>query len=322
MSERLPTDLASGPRAVRAKAVRKGFTDFDFPPTGWGKVRALDGLDLEVPEGAVYVLVGPNGAGKTTFLRVLLDLLRPEEGEVEVLGRDPAREGGGVRARIGYVPEGQKLGHGWLRVRDLLAHHAAYHPRWDPDYADELCRRLEVMEDRKFGELSKGHARRAQLVMALAHRPPLLLLDEPTDGLDPVVRDRVLELLADHLATNDTTVLISTHLVHEAERLADHLAVMKQGQLTLQARRSVVAERLHRYRLRTPDGWTEPSLDGRLLRRRGRGPERSWTVWGEPDRVRADLEAAGAEVREVGTLTLEEAALALLDDGEKGGDDG
>ena len=319
MSDLLPTELDGGPRALRTAGVTKRFRAGGLPLPRMARiVRALDGLDLEVPEGAVYVLVGPNGAGKTTFLRILLDLLRPDAGDVEVLGRDPAREGGAVRARIGYVPEGQELGHGWLRVRDLLDHHAAYHPAWDAGYAAELADRLEVMEDRKFGELSKGHARRVQLVMALAHRPPLLLLDEPTDGLDPVVRDRVLELLADHLAAHPTTVLISTHLVHEAERLADHLAVMKEGRLVLQAPRSTVTDRLRRYRIRAPDGWRPPSLDGRLLRRRGEGRERAWTAWGEPGRTRAELEGAGAEVREVGRLSLEEAVLALLDDGEEG----
>lgn len=319
MTDVLPKDLQPGPRAVEARAVRKRFRAGGLPLPGRARaVHALDGLDLEVPEGAVYVLVGPNGAGKTTFLRVLLDLLRPDGGDVAVFGADPAEEGGEVRSRIGYVPEGQSLGHGWLRVRDLLDHHAAHHPAWDEAYAAELADRLEVMEDRKFGELSKGHARRVQLVMALAHRPPLLLLDEPTDGLDPVVRDRVLELLADHLASAPTTVLLSTHLVHEAERLADHLGVLKEGRLVMQAPRSTVTDRLHRYRIRVPEGGEPPSLDGRSLRRRGKGRERSLEVWGEPERMRAELEAAGAGVRDVRGLSLEEAALALLDDGEEG----
>lgn len=318
MTDVLPTELEAGPKSVEARGLAKRFRAGGLPLPGRARtVHALDGLDLQVPEGAVYVLVGPNGAGKTTLLRILLDLLRPDDGEVAVFGRNPADEGGEVRARIGYVPEGQALGHGWLEVRDLLDQHAAYHPSWDPGYAGDLVDRLEVMEDRKFGELSKGHARRAQLVMALAHRPPLLLLDEPTDGLDPVVRDRVLELLADHLAAAPTTVLVSTHLVHEAERLADHLGVLKEGRLFLQAPRSTVADRLHRYRIGVPEGWRSPALDGRLLRRRGDGRERAWEVWGDPDRVRAELKAAGAEVREVRGLSLEEAALALLDDGEE-----
>lgn len=320
MSDALPTELEAGSRTIVTRGLTKRFRTGGLPlPRMARTVHALDGLDLEVPEGAVYVLVGPNGAGKTTLLRVLLDLLRPDGGRAAVFGRDPAADGAEVRSRIGYVPEGHALGHGWLRVRDLLDHHAAYHPAWDPAYASKLVRRLEVMPDRRFDELSKGHARRVQLVMALAHRPPLLLLDEPTDGLDPVVRDRVLEMLADHLAARPTTVLLSTHLVHEAERLADHLGVLKRGRLVLQAPRPAVTERLHRYRIRLPGGREPPSLDGRLLRRRGEGREQAWEAWGEPDRVRAQLDAAGAEVREVRGLSLEEAALALLDDGETGG---
>ena len=318
MSYALPTELEGGPRTVVTRGLIKRFRTGGLPLPGMARrVRALDDLDLEVPEGAVYVLVGPNGAGKTTLLRVLLDSLRPDRGEAEVFGLDPAAEGGEVRSRIGYVPEGHALGHGWLRVRDLLDHHAAYHPCWDPDYAARLVRRLEVMTDRKFEELSKGHARRVQLVMALAHRPPLLLLDEPTDGLDPVVRDRVLEMLADHLAAHATTVLLSTHLVHEAERLADHLGVLRRGRLVLQAPRATVTELLRRYRIRVPDGWRPPAMNGRLLRRRGEGRKQAWAVWGEPEQIRSELDAAGAEVRDVRGMNLEEAALALLDDGEE-----
>ena len=113
----------------------------------------------------------------------------------------------------------------WMEVGDLLRFHAAYYSTWDTAYAKTLVQSLGVKTDDRFGTLSKGESRRVQLVMALAHRPGLLLLDEPTDGLDPVIRDRFFAVLASHLAENETTVLISSHLVYESELFADHLGV-------------------------------------------------------------------------------------------------
>jgi ABC-2 type transport system ATP-binding protein len=279
----------------------------------YGRRVALGGLDLRVPRGAVYVLVGPNGAGKTTALRTLLDLVRAESGTARVLGHDTTRSGARVRALSGYVPERQDAGYGWMTVHQLLSSHAAYRGKWDDGYAKELLERLEVRDHTKFGKLSKGEARRVQLVMALAHRPPVLLLDEPTDGLDPVMRDEALSLLSEHIAAHQTTLLISTHLVYEVEGLGDHLGVLIDGVLTSQLDRDTLRQRLRRYTLELPDGWTGPAeLTDRVVRRNGRGREQAWTVWGEEREVVERLGASGASVRQVVPLTLEEAAIALL----------
>jgi ABC-2 type transport system ATP-binding protein len=274
---------------------------------------ALSGLDLAVPAGAVYVLVGPNGAGKTTALRVLLDLVRADAGTASVLSRDTVREGASVRALCGYVPERQDAGYEWMTVQQLLAHHASYRPTWDRAYAAELMAALEVRDHTRFGRLSKGEARRVQLVMALAHRPPVLLLDEPTDGLDPVMRGQGLSLLSDHIAENGSTLLISTHLVYEVEGLGDNLGVLREGKLTAQLDRERLRLRLRRYTIEMPEGWSGPAeLADRVVRRNGRGREQAWTVWGEEREVVERLGAAGASVREVEPLTLEDAAIALL----------
>jgi ABC-2 type transport system ATP-binding protein len=279
----------------------------------YGRRVALDGLDLAVPSGSVYVLVGPNGAGKTTALRVLLDLVRADRGLAAVLGRDSVRDGAVVRALCGYVPERQDAGYSWMKVQQILDYHASYRPGWDAAYARELMGILEVRDHTKFGKLSKGEARRVQLVMALAHRPPILLLDEPTDGLDPVMRDQALSLLSDHLAENGSTLLISTHLVYEVEGLGDHLGVLKEGQLVAQLDREKLRLQLRRYTIDMPEGWADPAeLAGRVVRRNGRGREQAWTVWGEEREVVERLGAAGASVRGVEPLTLEDAAIALL----------
>jgi ABC-2 type transport system ATP-binding protein len=279
----------------------------------FGSRVALEGLDLRVPPGSVYVLVGPNGAGKTTTLRILLDLVRADGGTAMVLGRDTVSSGPEVRAVSGYLPERQDAGYPWMKVQRLLDHHASYRSGWAREYARTLLKRLEVRDHTKFGKLSKGEARRVQLVMALAHRPRVLLLDEPTDGLDPVMRDEALSLLSDHIAQTDTTLLVSTHLVYEVEGLGDRLGVLREGRLAAQLDRERLRTRLRRYTLEVPEDWSGAgALRDRVVRRNGRGREVAWTVWGDEAEVVERLKAGGATVRDVDPLTLEEAAVALL----------
>jgi ABC-2 type transport system ATP-binding protein len=279
----------------------------------FGRRVALAGVDLVVPRGAVYVLVGPNGAGKTTALRALLDLVRADAGEARVHGFDSVREGARVRALSGYLPERQDAGYEWMTVAQLLRFHASYRSSWDASYARELLARLEVRDHTRFGRLSKGEARRVQLVMALAHRPPVLLLDEPTDGLDPVMRDEALALLSDHIAEHDATLLISTHLVYEVEGLGDHLGVLKEGVLTAHLDRETLRRRLRRYTVEVPEAWVgEGAIAGSIVRRNGSGREQAWTVWGDEREVVERLGASGAAVRQVSPLSLEESAIALL----------
>jgi ABC-2 type transport system ATP-binding protein len=195
----------------------------------------------------------------------------------------------------------------------LIRHVAAYYPAWDPAYADHLVHALDVRLEKKVGGLSRGGARRLQLVLALAHRPPLLLLDEPTDGLDLVVRKRALALLAEHLADTPATVLVSTHQVSEMESLADHVGVLRDGRLVAQMPRDELRRTVRRYRLEVPPGWqAPPELQAAGLRRSSAGREARWTLVGEEREVAARLAVAGAEVREVTPLPLEDAVLAFL----------
>jgi ABC-2 type transport system ATP-binding protein len=304
--------------AVTARALSKRF----------GKQSALEGLALNVPEGGVYALVGPNGAGKTTALRILMGLVRPDAGTATVFGMDATREGHRVRARTGYVPERREFGYDWMRLSRLLKHHAAYLPGWDAAYARHLVEALEVDLRRKYKALSKGQARKVQLVMAMAWRPPLLLLDEPTDGLDPVMRERLLSLLAEHLEASPTTVIVSTHIIHEVERLADHVGVLRQGRLTSEVEAASLERKLRNYRVVLQDEAAAASpapplaftpvlaSPARIVRSRRRGREIDLTVWGEEDEVVLQLRAAGADVRDVSPLRLADAALALLIEGD------
>ncbi|MCH9651304.1 MAG: ABC transporter ATP-binding protein [Deltaproteobacteria bacterium] len=295
--------LEGSPLAVRTTGLSKSF----------GAKKALRGLDLAVPEGSVYVLVGPNGAGKTTSLRILLDLVKADSGTSEVLGGATGSEGAWVRAQIGYVPDIHDFGYPELAVGSFLRHHRSYFPAWDETYALRLLSEFDISTEDTFGTLSKGQARRVQLVQAMAHRPPLLLLDEPTDGLDPLARDHLLGLLADHLAGTPTTVLLSTHLVHEVEGLGDHLGVLRGGRLVAQLPRTTLHLGLHHLRATIPEGWQSPPrlLEAAIVCQTQKR-DISWTVWGDSEELQAQLSASGADLRHWEALNLEAATRAFL----------
>jgi ABC-2 type transport system ATP-binding protein len=281
----------------------------------YGRETALDGVNLRVPDGAVYVLAGANGAGKSTTLKVLMNLERADTGTAEILGLDTVLRGPEARAQVGYVPERPEHGYGWMTCGALLEHVAAYYPAWDHAYADRLSLAFSLRLDRKVGTLSKGESRRVQLVLALAHRPPVLLLDEPTDGLDPVVRTRTLSVLAEHLADSPTTMLISTHQIHEFESLADHVGVLRDGTLVAQMSRDELQRTVGRYRVEVPAGWRGTrDLEDAGVRATG-GREAQWTLVGDQRELIDRLTLAGALVREVQPLALEDATLALLAQG-------
>ena len=279
----------------------------------YGREQALTDVNLWVPDGAVYVLVGINGAGKSTLFKVLMNLERPDAGTAEVFGLDTGRDGPEVRAQVGYVPERHDAPYRSMTGARLLQHAASFYPEWDHAYAEHLTRALGVQLHKRVGSLSKGETRRLQLVLALAYRPALLLLDEPTDGLDPVVRRRALTLLAEHLADTPTTVVISTHNIHELESLADYVGVLKEGRLVAQMPREELQRTVRSYQLEVPDGWEPPrDLQATALQRSSAGRDLRCTLVGDEREVTRRLTAVGARVRQVNKLALEDAALAFL----------
>ncbi|MDO1560302.1 ABC transporter ATP-binding protein [Brevundimonas sp. 2R-24] len=298
----LPTGL-QGPFAVSTHALTKRF----------GAALALDAVSLQVPEGAVYVLAGANGAGKTTLLTALLDLVRPDEGRAEVLGLDTHRQGAMARAQIGYMPGSVTAAFPWLRIGQFLSLLGGYYPGWDASYVGHLTERLDLDLNARIRGLSKGQTRRFQLVCALSHRPPVLILDEPTDGLDPEMRDEALGLLSEHLADTGGTVLLATHHAYEVEGLADHVGIMRAGRLILQTPREVLQSQLLIYRADGPEGWAGPAhLDAQVIARARSGREIQWTVWGDKRTVEQAIEASGGVVRSATPLGLDQAVTALM----------
>ena len=189
---------------------------------------------MSLPRGAVYGLVGANGAGKTTLIRHILGLLRAQSGSVRIFGVDPVADPVAVLSRIGYLSEENDLP-GWMRVDELIRYTSAFYPKWEDAYAEELRRTFALDAAAKIKDLSKGQKARAGLLIALAHRPELLVLDEPSSGLDPIVRRDILGAVIRTIAHEGRTVLFSSHLLEEVEEVADHVTMIARGRIVLSA---------------------------------------------------------------------------------------
>ena len=206
----------------------------------FGAVRAVEGLSFTVEAGEVVGFLGPNGAGKTTTIRMLLDLIRPTRGRVEVLGTDPRRGGAALRSRIGYVPGDLAL-YGRLNGRQLLQFVASLR---GVAPAEALAERVGVALDRPIGTLSRGNRQKLAIVQAFAHAPDLLVLDEPTSGLDPVAQ-RTFRALVREATDRGCAVLLSSHVLGEVQRIADRVAIVRMGRLvTIEPMRDLEAKAL------------------------------------------------------------------------------
>jgi len=209
-------------------------------------VEALTGVDLEVPEGAIYALVGPNGAGKTTAIKILMNIFPATSGRAEVLGIDSRSIAGAAFTSIGYVSENQKLPD-WMRVDAFLRYLRPFYPSWDVQLENELVRQFQLPRDRKLGKLSRGMRMKAALVSSLAYHPRLIVLDEPFGGLDPLVRDELIEGLVER--GREATIFISSHDLAEIENLASHVGYLEQGRLRFSEEMSSLAERFREVEL-------------------------------------------------------------------------
>ncbi len=199
----------------------------------YGRTRVIDEVTLAVPRGSVYALLGRNGAGKSSFLRVLLGERPPAAGSVRLLGEDPWRRRSSLMERVGVVPE-RPNAPPEMTARALSAFCARLYRRWDGTLVEDRLARFDVPRNRPFGTLSKGQKGAVMLALALGHSPELLLLDDPTLGLDVVARDAVYGEVIGDLADRDTTVFLTTHDLRAAEGVADRVAILHAGRLALE----------------------------------------------------------------------------------------
>lgn len=247
----------------------------DLPPdpircTGlgysYGAKKVLDDLSLSVPQGAVLGLVGRNGAGKSTLIRLLLGLLQPAGGEALVFGRPAPALDDGIKQRLSYVPQ-QPEAFSWMKVGAMLDFIGGFYPRWDAGYVEAMLQRWSIPRSAALAKLSPGERQSVALIRALAPRPELLVLDEPAAALDPVARRALLREIAERAGESGATVLFSTHIVTDLERVASHVALLHQGGLLLNAPMDDLKETHGRLVLQAEAGL--PSrVPGELSRRR------------------------------------------------------
>ncbi|HEX7184337.1 MAG TPA: ABC transporter ATP-binding protein [Thermoanaerobaculia bacterium] len=277
----------------------------------FGARTALASVSLSMSRGAVYGLVGANGAGKTTLIKHVLGLLSAESGSVRVFGLDPVADPVGVLSRIGYLSEENDIP-GWMRVDELIRYSRAFYPAWDDVYAEELRQKFALDPAAKIRNLSKGQKARAGLLIALAYRPELLVLDEPSSGLDPIVRRDILGAVVRTIADEGRTVLFSSHLLEEVEQVADHVTMIHQGTIALSAPLRGIKESHRCLTVRFADSRPRPPAVAGVLRWDGEGQEWTAVYRGSP----ADLQkaAAGWEARIVAERvpTLDEIFVAQV----------
>jgi len=294
---------------ARANESSKSVIDIQNLTRRFGRKIALDDVSVQVPAGSVFGLVGENGAGKTTLIRHVLGLLKAESGSVRVFGLDPAADPVGVLSRIGYLSEENNLP-GWMRVYELLRYVRAFYPNWDPDYAEQLRRDFELDANMRVKNLSKGQRARAGLIVALAYRPELLLLDEPSSGLDPIVRRDILGAIIRTIADEGRTVVFSSHLLHEVERVSDHVAMVRNGKIVFADEIELIKMGHRRMILRFDEPRDKaPALEGALAWD-GAGREWSALCSGAGESLEMAAAGIGAQVIEQKPASLDEIFLA------------
>lgn len=277
----------------------------------FGRTVALDGVSLDVPRGVVFGLVGENGAGKTTLIKHLLGLLKAQTGSVRVFGLDPVSQPVNVLARIGYLSEDRDLPD-WMRLAELLRYLRAFYPTWDDAFAEDLRRQFDLDPRARIKTLSQGQRARVGLLAALAYRPELLVLDEPSTGLDPIVRREILAAIIRTIAEEGRTVLFSSHLLDEVERVSDHVALLDRGRIVLCETLETIKASHCRLTLRFDEPLLSPPALAGSSRWEGSGREWSATCRGTLQDLKGQAAGIGARIVEEHTPSLDEIFVARV----------
>jgi ABC-2 type transport system ATP-binding protein len=278
----------------------------------YGALRAVDGLELRVPRGAVYGFLGRNGAGKTTAIRMLGGLAHPSGGTMRVLDLDPQTERVAVLARTGFVID--KMLMPSMTGNDLVRFNRAFYPRWSDALASKYAEALEVPMDRKFRKLSTGNQTKLGLLLALSQGAELLVLDEPTAGLDPVVTDQLLRVLVDDFANEGRTLFLSSHHLSEIERVADWVGIIDHGKLLLEARLDDVRANFRRVRV-VGESLPVGARSEVFTAKTGEGTT-EYVVRANADAFIAELRSDGATVLDVSPMNLSEIFLEVVGKGD------
>jgi ABC-2 type transport system ATP-binding protein len=279
----------------------------------FGERPVLQGLDLVVRPGEILALLGRNGSGKTTALRVLLGFLAPHAGRSTILGVDSQALSPELRGRIGYVSEDHRL-YQRLQVGELVAFEAGTRPRFDRPFADGALTRCGLPARARVSELSRGQRAQLAVIVAVASRPEVLVLDDPALGLDVVMRRELLEVMIDLLADRGLAVLFSSHFLDDVERVADRVALLADGRLIVDATADDLRARVSRRTWLPAEPQARPPAVKGLLRAERRRQGYELTMCDFDDVALAALTAGGARLGPPGLVTLEDLFLALTRD--------
>jgi len=264
---------------------------------------ALDGLTLTAPEGSVYGMVGPNGAGKSTAIRHLAGILRADSGEIAIDGQ-PVFENPAVKERVAYIPD-DVFYFPQATIRDMMKFYRRLYPKFDMERFSKLGEVFGIDPKRPIRKLSKGMQKQAAFWLTVSMRPDVLILDEPVDGLDPVMRRQVWGIVMSDVAENGTTVLVSSHNLRELEDVCDHVGIMNHGKMMIERSLSELQENIVKIQLALPDGGTLPDgLD--ILHRSATGRLQILILRGKAEALTNTLAAASPLFMDVVPLTLEE----------------
>lgn len=272
----------------------------------YGTLAALERVTMHVERGSIYGFLGRNGAGKTTAIRILAGLAEPTSGAARVLGFEAGPDRVAILQRTGFVVEKMLLP--YMTGRELLRFNRGFFTGWSDAQAKRYADALEIPMDRKFKKLSHGSKTKLCLLMALAQNPELLVLDEPTAGLDPVVTDQLLRVLVEDFANDGRTILMSSHHLSEVEKIADWVGILSNGKLLLEARLDDIRARYRRIRVAgeqaratSPEILTASALEGVT----------EYVLCGGEEKFVADLRNNGATILEVLPMNLSEIFLEL-----------
>ena len=264
---------------------------------------ALDGLNMNVPDGSIYGLVGPNGAGKTTVLRHITGIYRQNAGEVLVNG-EPVFENVKLKSRIAYIPDDIYF---FLQagIRDMMRFYRGVYPGFDMNRYDKLRDVFELDEKLPLRRMSKGMQKQAAFWLAISMRPDILILDEPVDGLDPVMRRQIWSIIMGDVAENGTTVLISSHNLRELEDVCDRVGIINKGKTMLEQSLDNLQESIQKVQFVYPEGCFFPE-GCEVLHKEASGKIQTYIVRGSRDAVASLMEASKPTFYELIPLTLEE----------------
>ena len=271
-------------------------------------------LNLRVPRGSIFGFLGRNGAGKSTTIRMLLGMVEPSHGTATVLGRDSRELTPDDRARIGYLPEGHHV-YGWMTVAECGKFQSAFYPKWNNEIFQAVLSHFRLDQKNKAGNLSRGQRAGLCLALVLAPEPDLLILDDPALGLDPVARRSLIQSMLYVTRRSDRTILFSSHLLSDVERVADEIAVLDRGVLRASCKQDTFRRHIRQFTLRSKDG-PPPQIDiPNLLQSFRTEGETSLTIANLDAASEARLRTLPCEVEEV-PMSLEDAFISYV--GERG----